>query len=81
MLGKCVFMCVPSGGLDLVLVGGEVGVAWQRKLIALRRSVCQLQDAKRKRDRKILLALFTNAARSTLSDNVMCIQCTPIRPH
>ena len=63
-------MHLALGGLDLVMVGGEVGITWHCKLKAVKRAVQQLFDVKKARDERILLALLTNAARSTLNDNV-----------
>ena len=53
-----------SGGLDL-LVGREVGMAWQSQLDAVAGNVRELISSKSARDRRVLLALLTNAARTT----------------
>lgn len=57
------------GSLNL-LAGLEVGVAWLNQLKSISSSVHELVDTKQARDRKILLALLSNAARSTLHQKV-----------
>lgn len=51
-------------------MGKEVGVAWLRQLKVVTSRVQELMDTKLARDRRVLLALFTNAARSTLQQKV-----------
>lgn len=58
----------------MVLVGGDIIRAWQRKMMVIMRSVHELLNVKKNRDKMILLALLSNAARCTLTDNIMvCI--------
>ena len=46
-------------------MGVEVGVAWLSQLKSVSSNVQELVAMKQARDRKILLALLSNAARST----------------
>ena len=70
------FLSSCLGGLDL-LVSVEAGVAWLNQLKCVTSSVHKLVDTKRARDRKILLALLSNAARSTLHQKVHVHMCAP----
>lgn len=56
-------------------MGREVGVAWQRQLEVVASSVQGLKEAKLARDQRVLLALLTNAARSTPQPKVLFTVC------
>lgn len=56
-------------------MGREVGVAWLRQLKVMTSSVQELMDTKLARDRRVLLAVFTNAARSTPQQKVPFKKC------
>lgn len=57
------------------MVGREVGVAWLRQLKVMTSSVQELMDTKLARDRRVLLAVLTNATRSTPQQKVLFKKC------
>ena len=62
-----------TGGLDLLVAAGVVEV-WQEKLKRMAETVQGLLRSKTTRDKMVMLALLSNAARSPLSHKV-CVHC------